>query len=175
MTRKDYVKLKSRALKTIKEKKGRTKPYTKPSATVSRPPTNTTDMSHQQYNQPFRRNSRREATSYDMCYECHQFGHWRTNCPNRSRSNLQQETTQPHKIKDKYLNLVDEYLLHGHMNILLEHVKYFDKVDFSKLAKGVKSSLSKNVAFWEHIGASSYFIDTIKSGYMIPFVSLPPL
>ncbi|XP_076073336.1 uncharacterized protein LOC143044953 [Mytilus galloprovincialis] len=74
----------SRALKTIKEKKGCTKPYTKPSATVSRPPTNTTDMSHQQYNQPFRRNSRREATSYDMCYECHQFGHWRTNCPNRS-------------------------------------------------------------------------------------------
>ncbi|XP_076105713.1 uncharacterized protein LOC143074048 [Mytilus galloprovincialis] len=74
----------SRALKTIKEKKGRTKPYTKPSATVSRPPTNTTDMYYQQYNQPFRRNSRREATSYDMCYECHQFGHWRTNCPNRS-------------------------------------------------------------------------------------------
>ncbi|XP_052101943.1 uncharacterized protein LOC127735711 [Mytilus californianus] len=75
----------SRALKTIKEKKSRTKPYAKPSATVSRPPTNTADMPLQQYNQPpFRRNSRREATSYDMCYECHQFGHWRTNCPNRN-------------------------------------------------------------------------------------------
>ncbi|CAC5400373.1 unnamed protein product [Mytilus coruscus] len=75
----------SRALKTIKEKKSRTKPYVKPSATVSRPPTNTADMPLQQYNQPpFRLNSRRESTSYDMCYECHQFGHWRTNCPNRS-------------------------------------------------------------------------------------------
>ncbi|VDI39963.1 Hypothetical predicted protein [Mytilus galloprovincialis] len=74
----------TRALKTIKEKKIRTKPYTKPSAIVSRLPANTTDMSHQQYNQPFRRNSRCEATSYHMCYECHQFGHWRTNCPNRS-------------------------------------------------------------------------------------------
>ncbi|CAC5388869.1 unnamed protein product [Mytilus coruscus] len=88
-------------------------------------------------------------------------------------SNLHHATTQQHKIKDKYLNLVDEYLLHGHMNILFEHVKYFDKVDFSKFAKGVKSSLSKNVAFWEHIGASKFIINTIKC-YMIPFVNLPP-
>ncbi|CAC5415666.1 unnamed protein product [Mytilus coruscus] len=94
--------------------------------------------------------------------------------PIEAASNLHQGTTQQHKIKDKYLNLVDRYLLHGHMNILFEHVKYFDKVDFSKFAKGVKSSLSKNVAFWEHIGASKFIIITIKSGYMIPFMSLAP-
>lgn len=41
----------SRALKIIKEKI-RTKPYAKPSATVSRRPTNTAIMPHQQYNQP---------------------------------------------------------------------------------------------------------------------------
>ncbi|CAC5415662.1 unnamed protein product [Mytilus coruscus] len=85
--------------------------------------------------------------------------------PIEATSNLHQGTIQQHKIKDKYLDFVDEYLLHGHMNILFEHVKYFDKVDFSKFAKGVKSSLSKHVAFWEHIGPSKFIINTIKSAW----------
>ncbi|XP_076109596.1 uncharacterized protein LOC143078633 [Mytilus galloprovincialis] len=66
----------SRALKTIKEKKIRGKPYSKPSATVSRP-ANSTDTS----NRPFPRFRRSEATPYDTCDECHQTGHFKRNCP----------------------------------------------------------------------------------------------
>ncbi|VDI61329.1 Hypothetical predicted protein [Mytilus galloprovincialis] len=64
----------NRALKTSKEKKTRGKPYSKLSATISRP-ANSTDTSnsyYQPYNvtlQPFPRFRRREATPYDTCYE----------------------------------------------------------------------------------------------------------
>ena len=39
----------------------------------------------------------------------------------------------------------------------------------------VKGSLKRNVAFWEHIGASPFIRDTIASGYKIPwFIFTPP-
>ena len=38
----------------------------------------------------------------------------------------------------------------------------------------VKGSLKRNVAFWEHIGASRFIRDTIVSGYKIPFIYTPP-
>ena len=37
----------------------------------------------------------------------------------------------------------------------------------------VKSSLKRNVAFWEHIGASRFIRDTIVFGYKIPFIYTP--
>ena len=38
----------------------------------------------------------------------------------------------------------------------------------------VKGSLKRNVAFWEHIGASRFIRDTIVDGYKIPFIYTPP-
>ena len=75
------------AFKTIQEKKNRNKPYNKSTATVTRPtPAHQQDYNRFQqlnYNtqQPFQRYRRREATPYDMCYVCNQYGHWHNNCP----------------------------------------------------------------------------------------------
>ena len=38
----------------------------------------------------------------------------------------------------------------------------------------VKGSLKRNVAFWEHIGASRFIRDTIVYGYKIPVIYTPP-
>lgn len=38
----------------------------------------------------------------------------------------------------------------------------------------VKGNLELNVAFWEHIGASSFILDTILDGLKIPFIYTPP-
>ena len=38
----------------------------------------------------------------------------------------------------------------------------------------VKGSLKRNVAFWEHIGASRFILDTILYGYKIPCIYTPP-
>ena len=68
---------------------------------------------------------------------------------------------QQNEIKDKYSQFVDECMLNEQTNSLFEHVKYFDKVNISKCKSGVKSNLSKHFAFWEHIGASKFIINTI--------------
>ena len=78
-----------RALKHIKEKRNRPKPYSKPSATVSRPPPNNAADNYQQFNYsqaPFPRSRRREATQYDVCYECGLPGHWKRNCTKLNKS-----------------------------------------------------------------------------------------
>ena len=38
----------------------------------------------------------------------------------------------------------------------------------------VKGSLKRNVAFWEHVGASRFILDTILYGYKIPCIYTPP-
>ena len=38
----------------------------------------------------------------------------------------------------------------------------------------VKGSLKCSVAFWEHIAASRFILDTIVNGYKIPFIYTPP-
>ena len=43
----------------------------------------------------------------------------------------------------------------------------------SEHCHGVKGSLARNVAYWEKIGASSFVFDTIKNGYVIPFIEPP--
>ena len=38
----------------------------------------------------------------------------------------------------------------------------------------VKGSLKRNIAFWDHIGASCFIHDTIVDGCKIPFIYTPP-
>ncbi|CAC5364906.1 unnamed protein product [Mytilus coruscus] len=74
----------SRDIRSIKEKK-RPHPYRTVTATVSAPPApmpNQHNVRQNNYQQPpFRTSRRREPSSHDICYNCNQLGHWRTQCP----------------------------------------------------------------------------------------------
>ncbi|CAC5416181.1 unnamed protein product [Mytilus coruscus] len=74
----------SRAIRSIKEKK-RPHPYKTVTATVSAPPApmpNQHNVRQNNYQQPpFRTSRRREPSSHDICHNCNQLGHWRTQCP----------------------------------------------------------------------------------------------
>ncbi|XP_052097999.1 uncharacterized protein LOC127732855 [Mytilus californianus] len=74
----------SRAIRSIKEKKI-PHPYRTVTATVSAPPApmpNQHNVRQNNYQQPpFRTSRRREPSSHDICYNCNQLGHWRTQCP----------------------------------------------------------------------------------------------
>ena len=86
---------------------------------------------------------------------------------------------QSKQVKDKYfdndtVNFYDNYeLSHGYF-ALFEHFHYFDNIDLSGVAKGVKFSLAKHIEFWKHIGASQFILKTITEGYVIPFLGTPP-
>ena len=54
--------------------------------------------------------------------------------------------------------------------IFLEQVKFFEDVELTSVFQGVKGSLANHIDFWEKIGASDFFISTIKDGYIIPFL-----
>jgi hypothetical protein len=43
----------------------------------------------------------------------------------------------------------------------------------SEHCHGVKGSLGRHVAYWKKIRASSFVLDTIKNGYVIPFIEPP--
>ncbi|CAC5397425.1 unnamed protein product [Mytilus coruscus] len=143
----------SRAIRSIKEKK-RPHPYRTVTATVSAPPTpmpNQHNVRQNNYQQPpFRTSRRREPSSHDIWYNCNQLSHWRTQCPLFKESNL-----------------------YGQFELFLSHAKYFDNIDISSVAKGVKYSLRKYIQFWKHIGANEFVINTIKHGYVIPFLQTP--
>ncbi|CAC5371542.1 unnamed protein product [Mytilus coruscus] len=70
-------------------------------------------------------------------------------------------------------NQLDESNLYGQFELFLSHAKYFDNIDISSVAKGVKYSLRKHIQFWKHIGANEFVINTIKHGYVIPFLQTP--
>lgn len=77
------------------------------------------------------------------------------------------------EINDKYF-LLDYANLNFQCEMFLSHARYFDQIDASYITKGVKNSLRKHVQFWEHISANQSVIDTIKKGYVIPFLQNPP-
>lgn len=56
----------------------------------------------------------------------------------------------------------------------LAQVNYFEKIEFSKMCKGVKGRLKKHYDFWVKIGANDFVLNTIKNGYVIPFLTPPP-
>ncbi|CAC5391543.1 unnamed protein product [Mytilus coruscus] len=70
-------------------------------------------------------------------------------------------------------NQLDESNLYGQFELFRSHAKYFDNIDISSVAKGVKYSLRKHIQFWKHIGANIFVINTIKHGYVIPFLQTP--
>lgn len=71
------------------------------------------------------------------------------------------------------LLFLDESNLYGQFELFLSHAKYFDNIDISSVAKGVKYSLRKHIQFWKHIGANEFVINTIKHGYVISFLQTP--
>ncbi|CAC5412976.1 unnamed protein product [Mytilus coruscus] len=72
------------AIRSIKENK-RPHPYETVTATVSAPTASISNQQHVRQNNyqqpPFRTSRRREPSSHDICYNCNQLGHWRTQCP----------------------------------------------------------------------------------------------
>jgi len=57
----------------------------------------------------------------------------------------------------------------------LAQVHFFEKLEVSNSLnfKGIKGRLAKHVDFWISIGANDFVIDTIKNGYVIPFLNPP--
>lgn len=62
---------------------------------------------------------------------------------------------------EKYVDQ-NQSLLNNQINLFLQHVAYFE--NSYVCSKGVKSSLAKNVQYWQNIGASEFVIDIIKNG-----------
>lgn len=56
----------------------------------------------------------------------------------------------------------------------LEQVLFFENAEKTGIFHGVKGNLAKHLNFWERIGASAFILNTIKGGYVIPFLVSPP-
>ena len=88
------------------------------------------------------------------------------------------ELTHNEDINDKYFDFVSwcdwENELNTDIDIFLKQVDYLEKQNLSFTAlNGVKGRLAKNIAFWEKIGANSFVLDTLRNGYVIPFIESP--
>ena len=161
----------------IKEKGNRPKPYSKPSATVSGlllTTLQTIFSSLTTASRPFRGAVAARRLNAMYVSNAGFLDSGKETAQNSTNQQQQVPVHQSSQIKDKYFDISDDILPHCQMTVLLEHANYFDKVDFSKIAKGVKSRLSKSIYFWEHIGASKFILNTLKHGYVIPFTCTPP-
>ena len=81
-------------------------------------------------------------------------------------------------VNDKYFENFDSEFAHdcnAELDLFLKQINYFEERSFLEKDsfKGVKGRLSKNLKFWEDIGANPFVIDTIKNGYVIPFLEPP--
>jgi hypothetical protein len=83
-------------------------------------------------------------------------------------------------IDDKYFDYLvcsDNYEFSNSYEFenFLSQVHFLEKLDIScsKDFKGVKGRLAKHVDIWMNIGASDFVLDTIRNGYVIPFVNPP--
>ena len=81
-------------------------------------------------------------------------------------------------VNDKYLYLFSEfdsdYCLNHDIEILLRQVRFFENFKSNTgIFSGVKGRLAKSIQYWEHIGANSFILDTLKNGYLIPFIDTP--
>ena len=81
-------------------------------------------------------------------------------------------------VNDKYFDNFDSDFAidcNADLELFLRQINYFEErsIQEKDSFQGVKGRLSKNVQFWENIGASPFVIDTIKNGYVIPFLEAP--
>ncbi|CAC5389779.1 unnamed protein product [Mytilus coruscus] len=80
---------------------------------------------------------------------------------------------------DKYIDCESYFSKWGNANsineysIFLEQIKFFENAEHNSTFHGVKGSLNKHIEFWKNIGASDFVINTIKGGYIIPFLETP--
>lgn len=83
------------------------------------------------------------------------------------------------KANDKYLyNFTwrdwGNDLNNNDVDLFLQQVHYFEKQNSnSKFPSGVKGRLASHLSFWGKIGANTSVLDTIKNGYVIPFLENP--
>jgi len=80
-------------------------------------------------------------------------------------------------VNDKYKDFAFCTIEHQNsddIDFFLSQIQYFEERSYEKVNfHGVKGRLSKHVKFWEEIGANSFVIDTIRDGYIIPFIDTP--
>ena len=91
--------------------------------------------------------------------------------PTQAQLSKQTLTTQKDSnVDDKYFLNLDCF---DYCNFI-QQVHYFESLDKSLEYSGVKGRLASRVGNWIKIGADQFVIDTIKNGYVIPFVANPP-
>jgi len=74
-----------------------------------------------------------------------------------------------------YCNVLDSNLdTNTEFSNFLEQVLFFENAEKTGIFHGVKGNLAKHIHFWERIGASDFILNTIKGGYVIPFLNSPP-
>jgi hypothetical protein len=65
------------------------------------------------------------------------------------------------------------YSFHVILSVLfMQQITYFE--NSPDIGKGVKGSLFRHSQFWEYICANQFILNTIKNGYVVPFVTTPP-
>ncbi|CAC5422587.1 unnamed protein product [Mytilus coruscus] len=85
-------------------------------------------------------------------------------------------TPQPTRSsKVKYLDTINDqfptcFLDNDHIESFFQ---YFENCQSYEKFKGVKGRLACHVKYWENIGACPFVLDTIKNGYVIPFIDTP--
>ncbi|CAC5414329.1 unnamed protein product [Mytilus coruscus] len=97
--------------------------------------------------------------------------------PTRS-STVEPELHSSVIVNDKYLDTINDqfsicFLDNDHIESFLEQVQYFENCQSYDKFKGVKGRLASHVKYWENIGACPFVLDTIKNGYVIPFIDTP--
>jgi hypothetical protein len=91
-----------------------------------------------------------------------------------------QQNSEATCVNDKYFDYLvcsDSYEFSSNYEFenFLSQVQFLEKLDIScsKDFKGVKGRLAKHIEFWMNIGTSDFVLDTIRNGYVIPFVNPP--
>ncbi|XP_052085201.1 uncharacterized protein LOC127722355 [Mytilus californianus] len=97
--------------------------------------------------------------------------------PTRS-SKVGPERHSPVIVNDKYLDTINDqfstcFVDNDYIESFLDQVQYFENCQSYDKFKGVKGRLACHVKYWENIGACPFVLDTIKNGYVIPFIDTP--